>query len=73
MNELLLLRGEDVPAGTSISTSTKTRTRIQMESRSRSKREKEVIVSDELTPGRRTTRGMVRRGRDLLAKEVDSV
>ncbi|KGB79880.1 hypothetical protein CNBG_5718 [Cryptococcus deuterogattii R265] len=71
VNELLLLRGEDVPAGTSISTSTKTR--IQMESRSRSKREKEVIVPDELTPGRRTTRGMVRRGRDLLAKEVDSV
>lgn len=71
MNELLLLRGEDVPAGTSISTSTKTR--IQMESRSRNKREKEVIVPDELTPGRRTTRGMVRRGRDLLAKEVDSV
>lgn len=71
MNELLLLRGEDVPAGTSMSASIKTR--IQMESRSRNKREKEVIVSDELTPGRRTTRGMVRRGRDLLAKEVDSV
>ncbi|KAE8540549.1 hypothetical protein D1P53_003499 [Cryptococcus gattii VGV] len=69
VNELLLLRGEDVPAATS----SKTRTRTQMESRSRSKREKEVIVPDELTPGRRTTRGMARRGKDLLAKEVDGV
>lgn len=69
VNELLLLRGEDVPAATC----SKTRTRTQMESRSRDKREKEVIVRDELTPGRRTTRGMVRRGKDVLAKEADSV
>ncbi|ADV24510.1 hypothetical protein CNBI3430 [Cryptococcus gattii WM276] len=69
VNELLLVRGEDVPGATS----SKTRTRTQVESRSRTKREKEVLVPDELTPGRRTTRGMVRRGKDLLAEEVDSV
>lgn len=71
VNELLQLRGEDLGAA-SMSTNM-TRTRAQMESRSRNKREEEVVVSDELTPGRRTTRGMVRRGKDLLGKEVDSV
>lgn len=67
MNELLLLRGEDVPSKTQI----KTRARTESESGHRHK--EEVIIQDELTPGRRTTRGMARRGKDLLAKEVDGV
>ncbi|OXG19718.1 hypothetical protein C366_02575 [Cryptococcus neoformans Tu401-1] len=72
VNELLLLRGEDVPASTK--TQIKTRTRTESDSRHRTRKmEEAVIIPDELTPGRRTTRGMARRGKDLLAQEVDSV
>lgn len=72
VNELLLLRGEDVPASTK--TQIKMRTRTESESRHRTRKmEEAVIIPDELTPGRRTTRGMARRGKDLLAQEVDSV
>lgn len=69
VNELLLLRGEDVPSKTQI----KTRARTESESGHRHRKMEEVIIQDELTPGRRTTRGMARRGKDLLAKEVDGV
>lgn len=59
VNELLLLRGEEFGAAST----------NKIKSGTRNKRE-EVV---ELTPGRRRTRGMVGRGKDLLGKEVDGV